>query len=177
MPESTSYEFISHRWVVLGLGNLLYGDEGFGIHAMRMLMDCIEKPDILAFVDGGVLGLDLLPLVETSNHLLLLDAVDAGKPPGTVVELDMDQIPLLSGIKLSEHQLGFQEVLALAFLRGNLPTHLHLIGVQPASMTTSIYLSQEVSASLPEVIRRSNEALQSWGLIEIACQDKQSEIV
>ena len=177
MIELLPEEHFTNKSVVLGLGNLLYGDEGFGIHAMQMLHDHLGSTDGLEFVDGGVLGLNLLPLVESCCHLLLLDAIDAGKPPGTVIELEKDKIPLLSGVKLSEHQLGFQEVLALASLRENLQDHLHLVGVQPSSLSTGVGLSPEVTAGLSEVIQKAGEVLQIWGLIEYSRQNEKNEVV
>ncbi|NTU84469.1 MAG: hydrogenase maturation protease, partial [Chloroflexales bacterium] len=65
----------------------------------------------------------------------MLDAADARQAPGSLVELRRDEIPLYAGVKLSQHQVTFQEVLGLANMRGRLPRHLHLIGVQPADMS------------------------------------------
>ena len=153
------------RKVVLGVGNLLQKDEGFGIHAMQALAAGFSAPEDLEFIDGGVLGLNLLPLVEDCDYLLVLDAIDAGRPPGTVVELARDEIPFFSGVKLSEHQVTFQDVMGLAHLRGNLPQYLHLIGVQPADLSLGVELSQPVANSLPEVLRRAIIKLNTWGLI------------
>ena len=114
------------------------------------------------FLDGGTLGLNLLPIVEEASHLLILDAVDAHQPPGAVIELAGDEIPLFSGIKLSQHQVTFQEVLGLAAVRGKLPAHLHLIGVQPADLAIGLELSPVVAAALPEVIRRASTVLAKW---------------
>ena len=116
----------------------------------------------VAFLDGGTLGLNLLPIVEEASHLLILDAVDARQPPGTVIELAGEAIPLFSGIKLSQHQVTFQEVLGLAAVRGKLPPHLHLIGVQPADLEIGLELSPVVAAALPEVVRRARAVLQAW---------------
>ena len=153
-----------NRKVVLGLGNLLLGDEGFGIHAVQYLQARAEAQFPVEWVDGGVLGLNLLPLVEECSHLLVLDAVDAGKPGGALVELIQDEIPLYNGIKLSEHQVGFQEVLGMAKFRGCYPSHLHLIAVQSVDLSTRIGLSPPVMAALPEVYQRVKILLQSWFL-------------
>jgi hydrogenase maturation protease len=150
------------RKVVLGLGNLLLSDEGLGLHAMRLLRDQIESSMCVEFVDGGVLGLDLLPLVETTSHLLVIDALDAGLPPGSLVELIDDQIPRFAGIKLSQHQLGFQEVLGVAQFRGWLPEHLHLVGVQPASIQLGLELSAPVKQVLPQAVSRAKDVLAGW---------------
>ncbi len=151
-----------NRKVVLGLGNLLLGDEGFGIHALQYLQIRVGAQFPVEWVDGGVLGLNLLPLVEACSHLLVLDAVDAGKPGGALVEMAQDEIQLYNGMKLSEHQVGFQEVLGVAKFRGCYPTHLHLIGVQSVDLSTGIELSPAVSAALPEVFERVKILLQSW---------------
>jgi hydrogenase maturation protease len=159
------------RKVVLGLGNMLGRDEGLGLAALELLADRLdvepgvaERPGTLELLDGGVLGLDLLPLVEDCTHLLVLDAANVGQPAGSVVELSRDQIPLYTGLKMSEHQVTFQEVLALANLRGHLPGHLHLIGVQPEEIALGLDLTPTVRAALPAVVERAVAVLGEWGL-------------
>jgi hydrogenase maturation protease len=157
--------FTPYRKAILGLGNLLNLDEGFGIHALRAVQEAIPASDDVEFVDGGVLGMNLLPLVEESSYLLVLDAIDAGQPPGTIIELNGEQIPLFAAAKLSEHQVGFQEVLGLARFRGNLPMNLHLIGVQPQDMSSGIGLSSAMASTLPEVVNRAKATLKAWQLV------------
>ncbi len=151
------------RKVILGLGNILNRDEGFGIHALQVLQEKVGLPPDVELVDGGVLGMNLLPLVESCSHLLVLDAVDAGLAPGTLVEWQDRQIPLYSGTKLSEHQVSFQEVLGLALFRDAFPNKLHLIGVQPGDVSIGIGLSQAVQAALPDAIDSAKFILDSWG--------------
>jgi hydrogenase maturation protease len=158
------------RRIVLGLGNLLCRDEGLGIHALRLLEarrgahpEAIGK-EPLELLDGGTLGLNLLPLVEEASHLLILDAVDAGQPPGTLVELRRGEIPLLSGVKLSEHQVTFQEVLGLASFRGRLPEHLHLIGAQPLDLSLGTELSPLLASVLLQIAERAEGLLRQWSL-------------
>jgi len=154
----------TNRRVVLGLGNLLNRDEGLGVHALRALEERLGPDPGVELVDGGVLGLNLLPLVEASSHLLVLDAVDAGREPGTVVELSREQIPLLAGVKLSEHQVSFQEVLGLALVRDRLPETLHLVGAQPADLEIGLELSPVVAGAIPRIIGRAVEVLAGWGI-------------
>jgi hydrogenase maturation protease len=158
--------------LVLGVGNLLNSDEGLGVHAVRRVKDRLAGLDGVAIEDGGTLGLNLLPLVEDASHLLILDAVDAGLSGGSVVELTKDQIPLMAGFKLSQHQLTFQEVLGLAMVRGKLPEHLHLIGVQPVSLEIGVEMSPVVAEKLAEVEARALRVLAGWGvsLLEIEGQ-------
>jgi len=151
--------------VILGLGNLLFQDEGFGIHAVQALKEELDRNSDLEFVDGGVLGLNLLPLIEECQNLLVLDVIDAGQPAGTLIELDKDEIPFYAGAKLSEHQVSFQEVLGLALFRDCLPNHLYLIGVQPEDFSMGIGLSQPVTDALPQVTIRVKDVLQGWGLL------------
>lgn len=150
--------------LVLGLGNLLNTDEGVGVHAVRYMQELLGELDDVAMEDGGTLGLNLLPLVEDATHLLLLDAVDADLPGGSVVELEKDEIPIYGGFKLSQHQVTFQEVMGLALIRDKLPENLYLIGVQPVSLEIGVNLSDEVAAVIPEVFRRAVRILESWGV-------------
>ncbi|MFN8456562.1 MAG: HyaD/HybD family hydrogenase maturation endopeptidase [Anaerolineae bacterium] len=157
----------SNRKVVLGLGNILNSDEGLGVHALQSLAQTLTSLNHeVEFVDGGVLGLNLLPLVESCSHLLILDAINAGLPPGSLLELRGEDIPLYAEARLSQHQITFQETLALAKLRAKLPPHLYLIGVQPADLSIRIGLSSVVALALPQVIERTVEVLRIWGLLE-----------
>jgi hydrogenase maturation protease len=158
MPEKT-------RKIVLGLGNILNRDEGLGVHCLELLSERLGDVPELEVLDGGVLGLDLLPLVEACSHLLVLDAVDARKPPGTIIELDGEEIPLFSRFKLSWHQVTFEEVLEFAGVRGNLPQHLHLVGAQPADISTGYGLSPIIAPLLPEIADRAVAVLRQWGLV------------
>lgn len=161
MPEAK-------RKVVLGLGNTLNRDEGLGVQALKLLDTQLSEqfpqgnPFGFELLDGGVLGLNLLMIVEECSHLLILDAVNVGKPAGTVVELRKEQIPLYAGVKMSQHQITFQEVLGLANIRGYLPEHLHLVGVQPSDLSVGLELSPIIEAALPEVAERAKAVLQLW---------------
>ena len=154
------------RKVVLGLGNLLNRDEGLGVHALKLLDAQLGEQSNFELLDGGVLGLNLLMIVEECSHLLILDAVNVGKPAGTVVELTKEQIPLYAGIKLSQHQVTFQEVLGLAKIRGHLPEYLHLVGVQPEDISVGLELSPTVAQVLPEVAVRACAVLRIMEMIE-----------
>ncbi len=144
------------RKIILGIGNLLNRDEGVGIHAIRALQ---EKNPVGDFevLDGGTLGLNLLSFVEESAHLIVLDAIDGHKEPGTLIELARDEVPLFSTIKMSQHQLLFQEVLALAQVRGHLPEHLTLVGIQPEDLQVGVELSPTVARTLPRLVARAEE--------------------
>ncbi len=149
------------RKIILGIGNWLNRDEGVGIHAVRALQQKNTAGDF-EIVDGGTLGLNLLPLVEEASHLIVLDAVDRRQAPGTLIELARDEVPLFSAIKMSQHQLLFQEVLALAHVRGRLPEYLVVLGIQPADLEVGVELSSQVAQTLPQLVKRVEQIVQEW---------------
>lgn len=157
-----STPIIAQRKVVMGLGNTLNRDEGLGVQALQRLDAQLGAQSDFELLDGGVLGLNLLMIVEECSHLLILDAVNIGKPAGTVVELTKEQIPLYAGVKLSQHQITFQEVLGLANIRGYLPKHIHLIGIQPEDISIGLDLSPIIENALPEVVDKAIRFLEKW---------------
>lgn len=153
------------RSIVLGLGNILNRDEGVGVHALRALEARLGPGAGVEAVDGGTIGLGLLNMVEACEHLLILDAADGRRAPGSLIELRGEAIPLYAGVKLSQHQVTFQEVLGLAKIRGRLPPHLHLLGVQPADMALGLEPSPVVAATVPALLGRARAVLTGWGLL------------
>jgi len=123
------------RILVLGVGNILWADEGFGVRAVEELARRYEFPEHVRLEDGGTQGLYLVDLVRDADVLLVFDAVDYGLPPGTLHCVRGEEVPRFMGAKkMSLHQTGFQEVLALAELMGQCPRELLLIGVQPVEL-------------------------------------------
>ncbi len=139
--------------LVLGLGNPLMGDDGLGLRALARLRQewAVEGVEL---VDGGTWGMNLLPLIEDAGRLLLLDAIDVGAAPGTLVELEHDQIPRLFARKLSPHEIDLREVLALAELRGTLPAETIALGIQPRDVELSTELTPEVAAQVDALLER-----------------------
>ena len=121
--------------LVLGIGNVLWADEGFGIRAVEALNAEYTFPSKVRVMDGGTQGMFLLPYVQQASRLLVLDAIDFGLPPGEMRLIRDDDVPRYMGAKkVSMHQTGFQEVLASASLTGQYPAQLALIGVQPVEL-------------------------------------------
>lgn len=153
--------------VVMGLGNLLYGDEGFGVHAVAQLAQLWDFPSHVQIVDGGTQGHSLLTFVEEADQLLILDTVDFGQSPGSLCIRKNAEIPAyLTAQKISPHQNSFSEVLALAELRGKLPQEIVLIGVHPLSLTMGQALTQTVEDQLPVVLQLALSQLHTWGVHE-----------
>lgn len=147
--------------VIMGLGNPLFQDEGLGVHCIARLAedDFHQQADL---VDGGTDSLALLGVVEAAEHLLVIDAIAADAPAGTICRVNGDEIPLMMAGRMSAHQIGFQEVLALASLRGKLPAEMLLIGVQPESLDWGTQLTPTVAASIPKLIEMVQRQLDVW---------------
>ena len=157
-----------NRKIVMGIGNTLNLDEGLGVHAVKLLEERLadKAPDV-EFIDGGALGLNLLPWVEESSHLLVLDAVNSRfSLSGQIMELEKDEIPLYRDIKMSDHQITFQEVLGLAKFRDYFPEYLHLVGIHPVSIEIGLGMTPEVEALMPEILDRAERVLREWGLLK-----------
>lgn len=154
---------MNRRTLVLGLGNPLMGDDGAGLAALEALRGGYNFGAGVRLEDGGTLGLALLPLIEEADSLLVLDAVRFGGRPGTTVIREDDGIPGCLLPKLSPHDVGLREVLALAELRGTLPHRLALVGVEVAGAQYSQSLSPVVQSALPKMVAAAVTKIKSWG--------------
>lgn len=149
--------------VIMGLGNMLYGDEALGVHAAQKLWQEWEFPEYVEVIDGGTQGHGLLTHVEKAQSLLILDAVDMGLAPGQIVVREGKEIPMyLTSQKVSPHQNSFSEVLALAELRGMLPPRLALAGMQPQSLLMGEPLSQMVQEHMHLLTQTALSVLRRW---------------
>ncbi|MGL4860459.1 MAG: HyaD/HybD family hydrogenase maturation endopeptidase [Enterobacteriaceae bacterium] len=154
------------RIVVLGLGNLLWADEGFGVRVAERLFPCYHETEDVAIIDGGTQGLALLPYIQPAEKLLIVDAVDFAMVPGTLIQCRNEQVPAyLSAKKLSLHQTGFAEVLGLLQLLGGGPQEIVLIGVQPCFLEDyGGSLTEVVRAQLVPATELAQAILSEWGV-------------
>jgi len=120
--------------LVIGIGNLLWADEGFGVRAVEALHVRYAFPPAVLLKDGGTLGLNLYEDVAAARRVLVFDAIDFALPPGTLRVLRGTEVPAWGRTKLSPHQVGFNDVLALAQLNGRAPETVVAIGVQPVEL-------------------------------------------
>jgi hydrogenase maturation protease len=133
--------------LVLGIGNILWADEGFGVRCVEALNAAYEFDSNVTLMDGGTQGLYLLPYIEDARRLIVFDAVDYGMAPGEMVVATDDEVPRFMGAKkMSLHQTGFQEVIMSAALLDRLPESLVLIGVQAEQL-------EDYGGSLRDVIK------------------------
>lgn len=149
--------------LVLGVGNPLMGDDGIGLVALERLREGWDFDPPVDLVDGGTWGMSLMPAIESTDRLVIIDAVRAAQAPGTVVELEREQLPRVLSHKLSPHQIDLREVLALCELRGSLPADLAVIGVEPERVELGDELSAPVHAVVGPLIARILARLRDWG--------------
>jgi hydrogenase maturation protease len=155
--------------LVLGLGNVLLQDDGFGPTLVDHLRQTWPNDDDIDFVDGGTVGLGLLSLFAERQAIVILDAFAAGQPPGSVVVLpDLAWDEAGSAPGRSAHEGNASSLLAVAALTGDLPPRLCVIGVEPATIATGVGLSPAVAAAMPKAERECRLLLRSL-LGAVAC--------
>lgn len=153
------------RTLVLGIGNILWADEGFGVRAVEELHRRVLVPSDVTLMDGGTQGLYLVHHVSEADNLLVFDAIDYGLAPGTLTVVRGEEVPRFRGCRaLSLHQTGFQDVLSAADLLGRSPRRLTLIGVQAGDLETwGGSLTAAVKGCLDEALMLAREELAAWG--------------
>lgn len=152
----------TNKITILGIGNTLFSDEGVGIYLLPILETALKDFENIEFVEGLTDGMKLLGPVEDAENLIIIDAINAGKPGGTIIKLVGDEIPAYFGIKMSVHQMGFQEVLLAAKLRERYPKQIVMFGMQPTSLELGIGLTETNQARLGELAQSIIEQVNAW---------------
>lgn len=150
--------------LVLGIGNLVMSDDAVGVLVAQRLQLDYRFPDNVEIMDGGTLGLDLLPKLENITNLIVIDAVEIGQKAGTCVRLCGEELPIALETKVSPHQMGLKDLLAVSELMGHSPKEMVLIGVQPGSIEMEVGLTAEVEAKLEILISNTLTELTNWGI-------------
>lgn len=147
---------------IIGIGNTLYSDEGVGVHLLPFLEEALSKYSHVEIIEGATDGMKLLEPVEEADYLIIIDAINAGRQGGELITIRNDEIPRYFGIKMSVHQVGFQEVLFAANLQERLPEEMVMFGIQPESLELGVELSDIVKAKLPELVAKVVEQVHGW---------------
>jgi len=149
--------------LVLGIGNLLIGDEGVGCLTVEALSRRYTLPPSVECVDGGTAGFELLSMIDSKEHVILIDALRNDMEPGTVVMVEGEHVPKAFMARTTPHQLGICDVLAAAQLTEIMPKHLTLYGIEPKQMEVGIGLTPEVQAGMEKIICAVVDQLRHYG--------------
>jgi hydrogenase maturation protease len=150
---------------VLGIGNILLTDEGFGVRVIEKLYQEYEFPENVAVVDGGVLGIHLLGVLSEAQHLIVVDAVKNKQAPGTLYRLEKEELPERILLKNSLHQTDFLETLTLCQAIDKVPQTTVVLGVEPEDITThSVDLTPAVAARVDDMMARVIQELEMFGV-------------
>ena len=140
------------KTLILGAGNLLLSDEGFGVHFIRYLQTHCTLPAAVETFDAGTLGLMAGHKLEEADRVYIVDVVAAPGELGTCIRYSKEDFLLKRiPLKLSPHQIGIQEMLLVSSLRGRCPEEIYLLGIIPCSLEPGTELSPLLRQRLPEL--------------------------
>jgi hydrogenase maturation protease len=160
-----------HELLILGLGNVLCGDDGLGVAAVEELNRDYAAPEGVQILDGGTLGLALLGWATDAERLLLVDAIQADLPPGSLVRLAGDEVGPAVRDRLSVHQIGVADLLDSMELIGRTPPSVSLLGMVPASLELMTELTPAVLSGLPALVAAVVEEAAQSGFALIPRRD------
>jgi hydrogenase maturation protease len=149
--------------LILGLGNILCTDDGVGAVAVHRLLRAYDAPAGVRVLDGGTLGLSLLPLLEEADAVILVDAIRGDGAAGTLVRIEGEDVAPAVAARLSVHQVGVADLLDSARLLGRCPPRLVLVGIVPADLGLGVALSPAVAAGLPRLLSAVADEARSLG--------------
>ena len=148
IPEKSG----KRRIVIIGVGNILLRDEGVGVHVAQELQKRAWPSDIQV-LDGGLAGIGLLDFFAEASKVLLIDAADMNRSPGTLVRFTPEEVRSRAGdLRFSSHDVGLMEVLDLAKALGHGPADIVILGIQPKEISWGMDLTPEVQAAVSKAV-------------------------
>lgn len=150
--------------LILGMGNVLMQDEGIGIRVVEELENRYLSPANVQIMDGGTTGMELFDPIRNCDQLVVADAINTGAPYGSLVRIANSDIPAFFQTKISNHQLGLSDLLALLTLKGETPEHVAIIGMVPHSLENKLGLSDEAMAGLNNMLMMLVDELENLGV-------------
>ncbi|MBF0328376.1 MAG: HyaD/HybD family hydrogenase maturation endopeptidase [Nitrospirae bacterium] len=148
------------KTTLIGLGNILLMDEGIGVHAANYIRERYSFSPEIEIIDGGTLGLDLLPYFEDRDNIVIADAVNFGKETGFIGVIEDDDIPSVLMAKLSVHNIGLNDVVAATKLMDRMPSKMRLVGIQILSTEVGIEMTDTLKEKFPRFVQVIIETLQ-----------------
>ena len=162
MMSDSNLGIFTNEITILGIGNIILSDEGFGVRVVEYLQEYFNFPDNVALIDGGTLGVELTQFITGTKKLLIIDSIDGGKPSGTMFHLEGDEIRTHFSEKLSAHEVGIQDVLTILELTGKPVPEVIVIGAQPFSLEAGVELTPQMKSLLPTIADKALEILKRW---------------
>lgn len=151
------------KTLILGIGNTLLADEGTGIHMLDYLRRHHPGLDEVTLLDGGTLSFTLLPYIESTDNLIVVDAAELDAAPGTVKTFCGPEMDRFAGkTKRSVHEVSLGDLLAIAHLTDTLPEKRALVAVQPRDVGWGHDLSNPVKLALPEAANSIISLIGGW---------------
>ena len=149
---------------ILGIGNVILRDDGFGVRVAEYLDKHYEFPESVQIVDGGTLGIELTQYVTGTEKLLVIDSINGGAEPGTTFRFHNDDVMEHFQDKLSAHEVGIQDVLGLLTVTGHKIPDVVVIGAQPYDVEAGVELSEGMMQLLPSMVEQALTELKNWGI-------------
>ena len=149
---------------VLGVGNTILTDEGFGVRVVEHLKEHYRFDERVQLIDGGTLGIELTHFVTGTKKLLIVDAVDGGLGAGSIYRLTGAELKTHFRQKISAHEVGIEEVLTILELTGRAIDEVIVLGAEPYVLEAGVGLSDEMKKVLPAVVDEALKILDGWGV-------------
>jgi hydrogenase maturation protease len=149
--------------LLLGVGNILLQDEGVGVRAVEALQQRYHLPPEVEVLDGGTASMGLIEYMLGKTHVLIVDAIKLDQPPGTIVRLEDEEVPVFLQTHLTPHQLGLSDVLATLAIADRKPQRIVLLGIVPQSLELDLDLSELIARKLVDLVERMVAELRNMG--------------
>lgn len=147
---------------VLGIGNTILSDEGFGVRVVEYLKKNYDFPESVALIDGGTLGVELQHFIVGTRKLLIIDSIDGEVEAGKIFHLHGDEILKHFTQKISAHEIGIQDILTMLEITDKKIPVVELIGAQPYSLEAGTELTEQMQKLVPIFAEKALEILKSW---------------
>lgn len=147
---------------VVGIGNIIMQDEGFGVRCAEYLQKITDYPDFVQIIDGGTLGMDLMPYIAGTKKLLLIDAMNIDAPIGSFHSFTGDELNAYFKDKISVHDLGVNDMLAVLKLTDNPIEEVVVMGVKPEVVSMGLDMTEKIAEKVPEVAQKAKELADKW---------------
>ena len=147
--------------LVLGIGNTMLRDEGIGVRVAEKMMKMSLPPEV-EVMDGGIKGLDLLYFIEGRKKVIVVDAVKAGAPPGTLFRFTDNDLAAKKGTLRSAHGIDFSDVIAVARFTGTKPAEVIFLGIEPEDLSVSMELSPKIEEMIPILINLVTKEIDAY---------------